>query len=73
MSEHVNRTYRVPDYPYREKEFDRLADARAAAEEVMTGRHDDDYILIEAMDEGESFFEPYASIVREGERFVMKR
>lgn len=44
MSKHF--TYRVQS-----KTFDRFSDARDAAEQIMAGLHDDDYIMIERMDD----------------------
>lgn len=67
----MKRTYRVQGG--NRKHYEDLADARKEAEKLMAGRHDDDSVLIEAQDEDEDFFEPYAHIVRENGKFVLKR
>ena len=59
-------TYRV-----NRKTYSNLADARSEAESLMAGKHDDDYVMIERMDDGEDFFEPYKRIERDGSRFVL--
>ena len=60
-------TYRVNG-----KEHRTLADARADAERIMAGMHDDDYVMIQRKD-GEDFFEPYASVERRNGKFVLRR
>jgi len=60
-------TYRVD-----RKTFNSLSDARSEAESLMSGKHDDDYVMIERMDEGEDFFEPYKRIERDNGRFVLR-
>ena len=40
-------TYRVD-----RKTFNSLSDARSEAESLMSGKHDDDYVMIELMHEG---------------------
>ena len=59
-------------YKVDRKTFDNLADARSEAESLMAGRHDDDYVMIKRMDDGEDFFEPYKRIERDRGRFVLR-
>jgi hypothetical protein len=59
-------------YKVDRKTFSSLQDARSEAESLMAGKHDDDYVMIERMDEGEDFFEPYKRIERDGSKFVLR-
>lgn len=58
--------YRVPDCTRHTKTFNTFAEARAAAEEVMASRHDDEQVMIEEWQE-EGFWEPHAVVTRNAE------
>ena len=62
----------MPTYKVQSKKFERLSDAREEAESIMAGLHDDDFVMIQRMDEGEDFFEPYKRLERENGKFILR-
>ena len=63
---------KMATYKVQSKKFDRLSDARDEAESIMARLHDDDYVMIERMADGEDFFEPYKRIERKNGKFVLR-